>query len=112
MCGIVGFTGNRQAAPILLDGLSKLEYRGYDSAGLAVRDGEALAQVVKAKGRLSNLIEKTDNGNALKGTCGILTSGGLAAVSSSAFAALYSAFGRYDVVHIHAEGPAFFAYTL
>ena len=68
MCGIVGFTGNRQAAPILLDGLSKLEYRGYDSAGLAVRDGDALAQVVKAKGRLSNLVEKTDNGNALKGT--------------------------------------------
>ena len=71
MCGIVGFTGNRQAAPILLDGLSKLEYRGYDSAGLAVRDGENLAQVVKAKGRLSNLIEKTDGGKALKGTCGI-----------------------------------------
>ncbi len=71
MCGIVGFTGNRQAAPILLDGLSKLEYRGYDSAGLAVRDGDSLAQVVKAKGRLSNLIERTDNGNALKGTCGI-----------------------------------------
>ena len=66
MCGIVGFTGNRQAAPILLDGLSKLEYRGYDSAGLAVRDGENLAQVVKAKGRLSNLIEKTDGGKALK----------------------------------------------
>ena len=71
MCRIVGFTGSRQAAPILLDGLSKLEYRGYDSAGLAVRDGENLAQVVKAKGRLPNLIEKTDNGNALKGTCGI-----------------------------------------
>lgn len=71
MCGIVGFTGIRQAAPILLDGLSKLEYRGYDSAGLAVRDGDALAEVVKAKGRLSNLIEKTDAGNALKGTCGI-----------------------------------------
>ena len=48
MCGIVGFTGEHQAAPILLDGLSKLEYRGYDSAGLAVRDGENLAQVVKA----------------------------------------------------------------
>ena len=71
MCGIVGFTGNRQAAPILLDGLSKLEYRGYDSAGLSVRDGENLAQVVKAKGRLSNLIEKTDGGKALKGTCGM-----------------------------------------
>ena len=71
MCGIVGFTGKHQAAPILLDGLSKLEYRGYDSAGLAVRDGEKLAEVVKAKGRLSNLIEKTDSGNALAGTCGI-----------------------------------------
>ena len=71
MCGIVGFTGKQQAAPILLDGLSRLEYRGYDSAGLAVRDGENLAQVVKAKGRLSNLAEKTDNGKSLKGTCGI-----------------------------------------
>ena len=71
MCGIVGFTGKRQAAAIFLESLSKLEYRGYDSAGLAVCDGENLAQIVKAKGRLSNLIEKTDNGNALKGTCGI-----------------------------------------
>ena len=71
MCGIVGFTGHRQAAPVLLDGLAKLEYRGYDSAGLAVRNGEELAEVVKAKGRLSNLIEKTDGGKALKGTCGI-----------------------------------------
>ena len=71
MCGIVGFTGKQQAAPILLEGLSKLEYRGYDSAGLAVRDGEKLAEVVKAKGRLSNLSEKVDGGNALKGTCGI-----------------------------------------
>ena len=71
MCGIVGFTGKCQAAPILLEGLSKLEYRGYDSSGLAVRDGESLAQVVKAKGRLTNLIEKTDGGNALVGTCGI-----------------------------------------
>ena len=71
MCGIVGFTGRQQAAPILLNGLSKLEYRGYDSAGIAVRDGEHLAQVVKAKGRLSNLVEKTDEGKALLGTCGI-----------------------------------------
>ena len=71
MCGIVGFTGKKQAAPILLDGLSKLEYRGYDSAGLAVRDGSKLAEVVKATGRLKNLAEKTDDGRALPGTCGI-----------------------------------------
>ena len=55
MCGIVGFTGNHQAAPILLDGLSKLEYRGYDSAGLAIRDGEKNVEVIKAKGRLKVL---------------------------------------------------------
>ena len=71
MCGIVGFTGQHQAAPILLEGLSRLEYRGYDSAGLAVRDGEAPVQVVKAKGRLKALEEKTDGGRALSGTCGI-----------------------------------------
>lgn len=71
MCGIVGFTGLRQAAPILLDGLSKLEYRGYDSAGLAVRDGKNLAQVIKAVGKLRNLAEKTDGGKALAGCCGI-----------------------------------------
>ncbi len=71
MCGIVGYVGKRQAAPILLQGLAKLEYRGYDSAGIAVRDGEGQAEVVKTKGRLSVLAEKTDNGNALKGTCGI-----------------------------------------
>ena len=71
MCGIVGFTGHSPAAPVLLDGLAKLEYRGYDSAGLAVRDGENLAQVVKATGKLKNLIEKTDEGRALPGTCGI-----------------------------------------
>ena len=59
MCGIVGVTGESQAAPILLDGLSKLEYRGYDSAGLAVRDGNGKAEVVKAKGRLKSLMEKT-----------------------------------------------------
>ena len=71
MCGIVGFTGRQQAAPILLEGLSRLEYRGYDSAGLAVRDGDNLAEVVKATGKLRNLAEKTDNGSALAGTCGI-----------------------------------------
>ena len=71
MCGIVGFTGNSSAAPILLDGLSKLEYRGYDSAGLAVRDGEKRAEVVKATGKLKNLIEKTDSGKTLPGLCGI-----------------------------------------
>ena len=71
MCGIVGFTGRQQAAPVLLDGLSKLEYRGYDSAGLAVRDGESLAEVVKATGKLKNLAEKIDNGAALPGSCGI-----------------------------------------
>ena len=71
MCGIVGYTGHLQAAPILLDGLSKLEYRGYDSAGLAVRNGDKKTEIVKAKGRLKSLAEKTDNGNALIGTCGI-----------------------------------------
>ncbi len=71
MCGIVGFTGNRQAAPVLLDGLSKLEYRGYDSAGLAVRDGQNKVEVVKAKGRLKVLSEKTNNGESIPGTCGI-----------------------------------------
>ena len=71
MCGIVGFTGAHQAAPILLDGLARLEYRGYDSAGLAVRDGTKLAEVVKATGKLRNLAVKTDNGAALAGTCGI-----------------------------------------
>ena len=71
MCGIVGFTGNRQAAPILLDGLEKLEYRGYDSAGIAVRDGDHPVEVVKAKGRLRVLAEKTNNGESLRGCCGI-----------------------------------------
>ena len=70
MCGIVGFCGKQQAAPILLDGLSKLEYRGYDSAGLAVRNGEEAAQIVKAKGRLKALYAKTNGGQSLIGTCG------------------------------------------
>ena len=71
MCGIVGFTGVAQAAPILLDGLSKLEYRGYDSAGIAVRDGDGEIEVVKAKGKLKVLKEMTNNGDAVKGDCGI-----------------------------------------
>lgn len=71
MCGIVGFTGKQQAAPILLDGLSKLEYRGYDSAGIAVRKDTNETIVVKAKGKLKALAEKTDDGKSVKGTCGI-----------------------------------------
>ncbi len=71
MCGIVGYTGRQQAAPILLEGLSKLEYRGYDSAGLAVRSAEERVEVVKAKGRLKALYKKTNGGQTLRGTCGI-----------------------------------------
>ena len=71
MCGIVGFTGRRQAAQVLLDGLAKLEYRGYDSAGIAVRDGEKDVEIVKAKGRLRVLAEKTNHGTAMHGPCGI-----------------------------------------
>ena len=65
MCGIVGFTGHKQAAPILLAGLKKLEYRGYDSAGIAVRNGEELAQVVKATGKLKNLASHAFTGTAM-----------------------------------------------
>ncbi|WP_443689681.1 glutamine--fructose-6-phosphate transaminase (isomerizing) [Phascolarctobacterium faecium] len=71
MCGIVGYIGCRQAAPVLLAGLSRLEYRGYDSAGLAVRSGGSDVVVVKAKGRLKALSDKTDAGRMLEGTCGI-----------------------------------------
>ena len=71
MCGIVGFTGDHQAAPILLYGLSRLEYRGYDSAGLAVRDGEGDTAIIKAKGRLKVLADKTSDGESVPGTCGI-----------------------------------------
>jgi len=71
MCGIVGYTGKNQSAPILLNGLAKLEYRGYDSAGIAVRDGNSPAQGVKAKGRLKVLAEKTNDGQSVIGTCGI-----------------------------------------
>ena len=71
MCGIVGYVGSKQAAPILMDGLRRLEYRGYDSAGLAVRQGNGRIEVVKAKGRLAALAEKIDGGRTLQGTCGI-----------------------------------------
>ncbi len=71
MCGIVGFTGNSQAAPILLDGLSKLEYRGYDSAGIAVHNENGETVVIKAKGKLEVLKKMTNDGDAVQGSCGI-----------------------------------------
>ena len=70
MCGIVGFTGCTQAAPVLLDGLRRLEYRGYDSAGVAVFDGERI-EMVKASGSVEHLAELTDGGAKLRGTSGI-----------------------------------------
>lgn len=73
MCGITGYIGKKQAAPILLRGLEKLEYRGYDSAGIAVRENsapDAKINIVKAKGRLKALLEKTDCGRAVPGLCG------------------------------------------
>ena len=70
MCGIVGYIGERQAAPILLDGLSKLEYRGYDSAGIAVFDGKEI-QMKKSIGKLKILDELTKGGTTLPGTMGI-----------------------------------------
>ena len=72
MCGIVGYTGAKEAAPVLLSGLRKLEYRGYDSAGLAVLDeAKGEIEIVKAKGRLDVLAEKTGNGSNINGHCGI-----------------------------------------
>ena len=70
MCGIVGYIGKRQAAPIILEGLSRLEYRGYDSAGIAVFDGDKI-NISKAAGRLKILEEMTHNGETLKGFVGI-----------------------------------------
>ncbi len=70
MCGIVGYTGDEQAAPILLDGLDKLEYRGYDSAGIAISDGEEM-HVIKCMGRLAALRAKSDNGVKAPGCVGI-----------------------------------------
>ena len=71
MCGIVGFTGARQAGPILLEGLRRLEYRGYDSAGVAVQDDGGKIRAVKASGRLEHLCTMTREGAAVPGTCGI-----------------------------------------
>ena len=71
MCGIVGYVGKKQAAPILLNGLKKLEYRGYDSAGVAVRDRDGKVVVVKTRGKLMNLREKINDGLSLNGCCGI-----------------------------------------
>ena len=70
MCGIVGFTGTQDAGPLLLDGLKRLEYRGYDSAGIAVQSGGTI-RAAKASGHLQNLCEKTHDGADLPGICGI-----------------------------------------
>lgn len=100
MCGIVGFTGGQNAAPILLQGLEKLEYRGYDSAGIAVENGGAIA-FSKVSGRIANLRERTQNGAALPGPCGIghtrwATHG--APTDANAHPHM-SADGRFSVVH-------------
>lgn len=70
MCGIVGYIGEEQAAPILLDGLAKLEYRGYDSAGMAIYDGEKI-NIQKSMGRLKVLSELTHDGSTMPGCIGI-----------------------------------------
>ena len=70
MCGIVGFSGEQQAAPVLLDGLKKLEYRGYDSAGIAVTNGSTI-NLIKTQGKIVNLCEKTQDGALTPGTAGI-----------------------------------------
>ena len=71
MCGIIGYIGTKKAKPILINGLLRLEYRGYDSAGIAVRDGDRNVDIIKAKGRLKILAEKTNDGKAVIGSCGI-----------------------------------------
>ena len=70
MCGIIGFTGSKQVAPILLEGMTRMEYRGYDSAGIAVVGREKIL-LAKVSGKVSGLYEKTENGAAMPGTCGI-----------------------------------------
>lgn len=100
MCGIVGYIGEKKAAPVLLDGLSRLEYRGYDSAGIAVLDGERIS-VSKTRGRLKVLEEMTDGGNAVSGSLGIghtrwATHGEPSDVNSHPHV---SASGKFAVVH-------------
>lgn len=100
MCGIIGYVGEKQAAPILLDGLSKLEYRGYDSAGIAVYSQNQL-NIKKSRGRLSVLSDMTDNGKAVLGTMGIghtrwATHGEPSDVNSHPH---ISSSGRFAVVH-------------
>lgn len=100
MCGIVGYIGENQAAPILLEGLSKLEYRGYDSAGIAVFNNNQI-EIAKAKGRLSILSEKTDSGRAVPGSMGIghtrwATHGEPSDINSHP---QVSSSGRFAVVH-------------
>ncbi len=101
MCGIVGFIGTEEAAPILLDGLSRLEYRGYDSAGLAVYGAEQGLQVVKAKGRLKVLSDMTQGGSTVHGTLGVghtrwATHGAPSDINSHP---QVSESGRFAVVH-------------
>ncbi len=100
MCGIVGFTGKQAAAPVLLEGLKKLEYRGYDSAGIAV-ENEGKLSVVKVSGRIANLCDKTANGAALPGCTGIghtrwATHGAPTDTNAHPHT---SADGRFSVVH-------------
>ena len=71
MCGIIGYTGEREAAPILLDGLARLAYRGYDSAGIAVSDAGGHLRYCRAAGKLEKLIEKYQSGAIFHGSAGI-----------------------------------------
>ena len=101
MCGIVGYVGREEAAPILLDGLSRLEYRGYDSAGVAVYGKETGMQVAKAKGRLQVLYDQIQGGSTIHGTIGVghtrwATHGAPSDVNSHP---QVSENGRFAVVH-------------
>ena len=100
MCGIIGYVGEKQAAPILLEGLQKLEYRGYDSAGIAVFSGNEI-EIKKTRGRLKALSDMVDGGRAVKGTVGIghtrwATHGEPSDINSHPH---MSSSGRFAVVH-------------